>query len=59
MPRDRRIEYRNAVYHAMARGDRREDIVVDARDRNRFEQTLAEVIGSASRVAARHTLGVV
>ena len=42
MPRERRIEYEGAVYHAMARGDRRERIVVDDADRGRFEDTLQE-----------------
>ena len=40
MPRERRIEYEAAVYHALARGDRREDIVGDDVDRGRFEETL-------------------
>ena len=47
MPRQRRIEYAGAIYHAMARGDRREDIVLDDSDRERFEETLAEVVGSS------------
>ena len=45
MARERRIEYRNAIYHVMARGDRREDIVTDDQDRERFEETLEELIG--------------
>lgn len=44
MPRERRIEYEDAIYHVMARGDRREDIVLDDADRDRFEETLEEVI---------------
>jgi REP element-mobilizing transposase RayT len=44
MPRQRRIECSGAIYHAMARGDRREDIVLDDSDRKRFEETLAEVV---------------
>lgn len=44
MPRQRRIEYEGAIYHAMARGDRGEDIVFDDADRTRFEETLAEVV---------------
>ena len=44
MPREWRIEYKDAIYHVMARGDRREDIVVDDRDRDRFEGTLEEVV---------------
>ena len=34
MPRERRIEYAGAIYHAMARGDRREDIVAGDQDMN-------------------------
>ncbi len=44
MPRDRRIEYPDAIYHVMARGDRCEDIVVDDAGRQRFEETLQEAI---------------
>lgn len=44
MPRERRIEYEDTIYHVMARGDRREDIVLDDADRDRFEETLEEVI---------------
>lgn len=36
MPRERRIEYAGGIYHAMARGNRRGDIVLDDRDRERF-----------------------
>ena len=36
MPRPLRLEYRGALYHVMSRGDRREDIVVDDRDRENF-----------------------
>ena len=46
MPRQRRIEYSGAIYHAMARGDRREDIVLDDSDRERFEGTLVKVVES-------------
>ena len=42
MPRERRIEYAGATYHAMALGDRRGDIVRDDADRDRFEETLEE-----------------
>jgi len=44
MPREQRIEFENAVYHVMARGNRRDDIVVDDVDRERFTETLAEVV---------------
>ncbi|MBA2724935.1 MAG: transposase, partial [Actinobacteria bacterium] len=41
MPRQPRIEYEGAIYHVVSRGDRREDIVVDDRDRLHFVETLA------------------
>ncbi len=44
MPRQRRIEYAGAIYHAMARGNRRGKIVLDDIDRTRFEGTLGEVV---------------
>ena len=50
MPRERRIEYKDAIYHVLARGDRREDIVVDDKDRDRFEETLEEVVGKSGWV---------
>ena len=43
MPRPLRIEYAGAIYHVMNRGDRREAIFWDARDRERFLETLGEV----------------
>lgn len=42
MSRAPRIEFRGAVYHAMARGDRREEIFRDDRDRLKFLGYLAE-----------------
>ncbi|MBX7210705.1 MAG: transposase [Verrucomicrobiaceae bacterium] len=42
MPRQLRIQYAGAVYHVLARGDRREDIVQDDEDRELFVATLAE-----------------
>ena len=50
MPRERRIEYAGAVYHAMARGNRREDIVHDDTDRQRFVETLEEVVEASGWV---------
>lgn len=50
MPRERRIEYAGAIYHVMARGNRRGDIVLDDRDRERFEETLAEVVEASGWV---------
>ena len=42
MPRSPRIEYENATYHVMARGNRRNDIVCDEGDRKIFFETLHE-----------------
>ena len=36
MPRQVRIEFAGAMYHVMARGDRREAIVRDEEDRGTF-----------------------
>jgi REP-associated tyrosine transposase len=35
MPRKLRIQYSGAVYHVMNRGDRRENIFADDKDRKR------------------------
>lgn len=40
MPRQVRTEFPGAVYHAMARGDRRKDIVHDDGDREAFVSLL-------------------
>ena len=50
MPRERRIEYAGAIYHVMARGNRRGDLVLDDQDRRRFEETLAEVVEASGWV---------
>ena len=42
LARKLRIQYPGAVYHAMNRGDRRETIFLDERDRRRFLDTLGE-----------------
>lgn len=42
MPRPLRIEYPGALYHLMSRGDRREDIFVDAVDRECFLELLSQ-----------------
>ncbi len=42
MPRQVRIEYPGAIYHVMARGDRREAIVADDEDRRTFVKTLGQ-----------------
>ncbi len=44
MPRQVRIEYPGAIYHGMARGDRREAIVLDDDDRDRFRKLLGELV---------------
>jgi putative transposase len=45
MARKLRVEYPGAIYHVMSRGDRREDIYRDDRDREEFLATLAEACG--------------
>ena len=50
MARERRIEYAGAVYHVMARGNRRGDIVLDDEDRQRFVETLEEVVQASGWV---------
>lgn len=42
MPRAPRIEYEDAAYHVMARGNRRQPIVHSDFDREVFAETLAE-----------------
>ena len=42
MPRKLRLEYEGAIYHVMNRGDRREDIFLDDRDREGFLKALGE-----------------
>lgn len=42
MPRKLRVEYEGAIYHVMNRGDRREPIFKDDRDRGTFLSTLGE-----------------
>jgi len=45
MPRKLRVEYGEAIYHVMNRGDRREPIFQDDKDRECFIATLGEVCG--------------
>ena len=47
MARRVRLEYPGAVYHAMCRGDRREDIFLDEKDRWLFLDALAQACGRA------------
>jgi putative transposase len=42
MARKLRVQYPGAIYHVMNRGDRREPIFADDRDRRRFLDTLSE-----------------
>ena len=42
MPRPLRIEYAGACYHVMSRGDGREAIVVNDKDRTEFLRTLGQ-----------------
>ena len=45
MPRAPRIQFEGAVYHVMARGNRREPIVIEDSDRKMFCDTFAEACG--------------
>ena len=42
MARKLRLEFPGAIYHVINRGDRREPISQDVRDRTRFVETLGE-----------------
>ena len=48
VPRKLRVEYPDAIYHIMSRGDRREDIFLDDVDRQDFLRTLAEACQKTS-----------
>jgi len=45
MPRQVRVQYEDAIYHVMARGNRLDKIVRSEADREIFEATLKEVVG--------------
>lgn len=45
MPRQPRIEFPGALYHILARGDRRAPIFLDDPDRTRFLELLGEACG--------------
>ena len=45
MARPLRIQYANAIYHVMSRGDRRQDIFRQSEDRILFLETLAGACG--------------
>jgi len=42
MPRKLRVEYAGAIYHVLNRGDRREPLFKDDKERERFLETLGE-----------------
>jgi len=44
MPRQVRVQYEDAIYHMMARGNRLDKIVRSEKDREMFEATLEEVV---------------
>jgi putative transposase len=50
MPRAPRIEFSKALYHVMNRGNRRQRILGDDKDREMFLATLAETCKAAGRV---------
>ena len=56
MPRNVRVEYAGAVYHVMCRGDRREAIFRDDRDRETFLRTLAEMCGRTGALVHGYVL---
>jgi hypothetical protein len=49
----REIEYEGAIYQVMNRGDRREPILIDEADRQRFVETLAEVCAKTGMAGSR------
>jgi hypothetical protein len=53
MARELRIEYPGAVYHVMNRGDRREAILRDDVDRQRFVEARCGVAGGGEEKAER------
>ncbi|MGJ8677432.1 MAG: transposase [Akkermansiaceae bacterium] len=56
MPRQARVEYKEAIYHVMARGNRLDKIVRTEEDKEVFEQTLEEVVGKTGWVLYAYTL---
>lgn len=44
MARPLRLEYEGAVYHVTSRGNAREDIFLDGRDRARFLEVLGDIV---------------
>ena len=56
MPRSPRIEYEGALYHVLCRGDRREPIFRDDRDRRNFLETLGEACDRSGAFVCRYVL---
>ena len=56
MPRKARLEYEGAIYHVMSRGDRREAIYLDDKDRERFLETLEEMCQKTGAVIYSYVL---
>ena len=56
MPRKVRLEYIGAIYHVMSRGDRRESIFSDDKDRERFVETLGETCARSGAVIYSYVL---
>ncbi len=58
MPRQVRVQYEDAIYHVMARGNRLDKIVRTDADRDVFETTIEEVVGRTGwRVYAYALMG--
>ncbi len=56
MPRRLRIQYEQAIYHVMARGNARQEIVHDDDDRRRLLDDLARAVQSAGWIALAFVL---
>ncbi|HPE29381.1 MAG TPA: transposase [Candidatus Mcinerneyibacteriales bacterium] len=56
MARPLRIQYANALYHVFSRGERKEDIYYDDRDRGRFMELVNEMCLKYSTVTHCYTL---
>ena len=53
MPRKLRVQYPGAIYHVMNRGDRRDPIFADDKDRGRFVETLGEACARTGWLVVR------
>lgn len=56
MPRTARAEHEPGLYHVYARGNRKQDIFVDDRDRRRYLALLAAVVGKANWLCLSYCL---